>query len=144
MFTKVPVAACSFKPRKFDISSNADRLEELFRRASSGKALIAVAPEGALDGYVVMPIIRGEVASSRMNEVAISIRNAYIVRFKNLAKELEMCLVFGFAERINNKVFKKIWNIEKLFFKSLKIFKNFRKFSKIFKNFPKNLTPTVF
>ena len=105
MFKKVPVAACSFKPRKFDISSNADRLEEIFRQASSGKARIAVAPEGALDGYVVMPIIRGEFSSSRMNEVAISIRNSYIVRFKNLAKELGMCLVFGFAERLKNKVF---------------------------------------
>ena len=99
MFKKVPVAACSFKPRKFDISSNADRLEEIFRQASSGKARIAVAPEGALDGYVVMPIIRGEFSSSRMNEVAISIRNSYIVRFKNLAKELGMCLVFGRVHR---------------------------------------------
>lgn len=49
----VRVAAISFVPKKFDLASNADRLERSFRKAAAGGAKVAVAPEGALDGYVV-------------------------------------------------------------------------------------------
>ena len=48
----VRVAAVSFVPKKFDLAGNADRLERAFRLAKKGDAKIAVAPEGALDGYV--------------------------------------------------------------------------------------------
>ena len=95
MFTQVRVAACSFKPRKFDVAANGDRLEDLFRRAASAGAELAVAPEGALDGYVVMPIIEGSQPAERMHEAAVSLRGPEIGRFQALARELGMCLVFG-------------------------------------------------
>ncbi len=40
-----------------------------------------------------------------MNSVAVSIDHPVIQRFRRLADELEMCLVFGFAERIGDDVF---------------------------------------
>ena len=99
------VAAISFVPAKFDLAGNADRLERAFRKAKAGGARLAVAPEGCLEGYVVNEIIAGEAPAERMREVAIPIGDAVIRRFQKLAGELEMCLVFGFAERIREDVF---------------------------------------
>ncbi len=101
----VRVAAISFIPKKFDLAGNADRLEAAFRQAQRGGAQIAVAPEGALDGYVVNEIIVGKVPAERMKDVAVPIDHAVIGRFQKLAVELKMCLVFGLAERIEDEVF---------------------------------------
>ena len=105
VFTQVRVAACSFKPRKFDVAANADRMEGLFRRAADAGAELAVAPEGALDGYVVMPIIEGAQPAERMHEAAVSLRGPEIGRFRALARELGICLAFGLAERIGGDVY---------------------------------------
>ena len=102
----IRVAAISFEPQKFDLAGNAKRLEQLFRDAQRGGARIAVAPEGALDGYVVNEIIAGKESPERMKDVAIEIDDPVIQRFQKLAEELRMCLAFGFAERIGHDV----WN----------------------------------
>ena len=51
---RVRVAAISFVPVKLDLAGNADRLEQAFRQAAAGGAKLAVAPEGALDGYAII------------------------------------------------------------------------------------------
>lgn len=102
---KIRVAAISFEPQKFDLAGNARRLEQLFRDAQRGGARIAVAPEGALDGYVVNEIIAGTESAERMKDVAITIDGPVIGQFQKLAKELRMCLAFGFAERIGDDVY---------------------------------------
>ena len=102
---KVRVAAISFVPTKFDIQGNADRLEQAFRQAKLGGAQIAVAPEGALDGYVVNEIIAGKAPAEKMREVAIPLDHPIIQRFQRLATELEMSLVFGLAERMEDDVY---------------------------------------
>lgn len=101
----VQVAAISFVPQKLDLDGNADRLEDAFRKAKAGGAQIAVAPEGVLDGYVVNEIVAGTVPAERMNDVAIPIDGPMIRRFRDQAAELEMCLAFGFAERIDEDVY---------------------------------------
>ena len=103
--TTVRVAAVSFEPKKFDLPGNANRLETLYRQAKAGGAQIAVAPEGALDGYVVNEIIAGKVLAESMKTVAVTLDSPVIQRFQQLASELELCLVFGFAERIKDDVF---------------------------------------
>lgn len=102
---EVRVAAISFVPRKFDRQANADRLERAFRDAKAGGAQLAVAPEGALEGYVVNEIIAGKAKAEQMKEAAVPIDHPLIQRFRQLARELNMCLVFGFAERIGNEVY---------------------------------------
>ena len=102
---KVRVAAISFVPTKFDLHGNADRLEHAFRQAKLGGAQIAVAPEGALDGYVVNEIIAGKFPPEKMREVAIPLDHPLIQRFQRLAIELEMSLVFGLAERMEDDVY---------------------------------------
>jgi N-carbamoylputrescine amidase len=101
----VRVASISFVPEKFALTENARRLETAFREASSRGAQIALAPEGILEGYVVNEIIAGEVDEQRMREVAVSVEDPLIKGFRALARELRMCLAFGFAELIDGDVF---------------------------------------
>jgi len=101
----IRVAALSFVPQKFQLQANADRLERAFREAAAAGAKLAVAPEGALEGYVVNEIISGEFPAERMRDVAVTENSAIIARFQDLARELRICLVFGFAERIGEDVY---------------------------------------
>ena len=99
------VAAISFRPKKWDLAGNADSLVKAFRAAAKGGAHLAVAPEGVLEGYVVIPLIKGSQPLSKMYQVAQRQRGRMIGRFRKLARELGMGLVFGFAERIGNDVY---------------------------------------
>jgi len=101
----VRVAAVSFVPKQYDLQGNADRLEAKFRLAAEGGAKIAVAPEGALDGYVINEIVAGDVPAQKILEVAIAIDGPLIQRFQALARELKVCLVIGFAELVGKEVF---------------------------------------
>ncbi len=101
----VRVASISFEPVKFDLAGNTRTLESWFRKAAKGGAKIAVAPEGALEGYVVDGIIAKDVAPERMRDVALTVDSPTIKSFQGLARELDMCLVFGFAEKVNEDVF---------------------------------------
>jgi predicted amidohydrolase len=101
----VRVAAISMVPEKFNLEGNAARLESAFRKAKEGGAQLAVAPEGALEGYVVNEIIAGKEPAERMKKVAVPLDHAVVQRFQKLARELELCLVFGLAERNGDDVF---------------------------------------
>ena len=103
--TRVRVAAISFVPEKLGVERNAAMLERLFREAAAGGAKLAVAPEGVLEGYPINAMIAGEIPVERMKDVALPIDHPVIGRFRALAKSLELCLVFGFAERIGADVF---------------------------------------
>ena len=105
MYQSVDVAAISFRPKKFDLAGNADRLEAMFRTAAKGGAQLALAPEGVLEGYVVMELITGEEPEERMRDVAVTTRGPVMGRFRELARELGICLAFGLAERIGDDVY---------------------------------------
>jgi predicted amidohydrolase len=105
MFQSVEVAAISFEPEKFAIQPNCDRLEEMFRQAAKEGAQLAVGPEGVIEGYVVNQIIGGTELAQRMNDVAVTMRHPIIKRFRDLARELEMSLAFGCAEKIGRGVY---------------------------------------
>ena len=105
MFREVRVAAISFKPVKLDLEGNADRLEEMFREAAADGAELAVAPEGVVEGYIVNEIIDGEIPPEDMNRVSLTMRSKIIGRFRDLARSLNMCLVFGLAERVDGEVY---------------------------------------
>jgi predicted amidohydrolase len=103
--TRVRVAALSFIPGKLALEQNADRLEKLIRQAAAGQARLVVAPEGALDGYVINQVLKGEIPVERLREIALPIEHPLIRRFQSLAKALEVCLVFGFAEKIGEDIY---------------------------------------
>lgn len=103
--TRVRVAAISFVPEKGNLAGNADRLEAAFREAAAGGAKLAVAPEGILEGYVINPMLAGEIPVARMHELALPLDAPLIRRFRDLTRQLGLCVVFGFAEKVGRDVF---------------------------------------
>lgn len=105
MYESVEVAAISFRPTKWDKATNADRMEELFVRAAQDSPRLILTTEGALEGYVVMEIVEGRASPDAMLEVSEPIDGPYIRRFQKLARSLNTCLAFGFAERIGDEAY---------------------------------------
>jgi predicted amidohydrolase len=105
MYTTIKVAAISMKPVKWDKAANADRMEEYFRQAAREKVAVALEPEGVLEGYVTNEIIATPELASRMPEAAEKIDGPYIQRFQKLARQLRICLCFGFAEQKRDGVY---------------------------------------
>jgi predicted amidohydrolase len=105
MYTTITVTAISLKPKKWDKDYNAEKLESYFRTAAREQADLIVAPEGILEGYVAMDVIRNPERGPAMLEIAEPIDGPFIRRFQRLAQELRTCLCFGFAERISDEVY---------------------------------------
>lgn len=105
MYESVEVAAISFKPAKWDKAANAERMEALFVQAAEKLPQLIVTTEGALEGYVVMDVIEGRAAAEALLAVAEPIDGPYIRRFQKLARSLNTCLAFGFAERIGDEAY---------------------------------------
>ena len=105
MYEKVEVAAISYRPVKWDKAANADRMEELFVQAAQENPRMILTTEGALEGYIVMEIVEGRAPAESMLEVAEPIDGPYIRRFRKLARSLNTCLAFGFAERIGDEAY---------------------------------------
>ena len=105
MYEKVEVAAISYRPVKWDKAANADRMEELFVQAAQENPRMILTTEGALEGYIVMEIVEGRAPADAMLDVAEPIDGPYIRRFRKLARSLNTCLAFGFAERIGDEAY---------------------------------------
>ncbi|MXX24714.1 MAG: carbon-nitrogen hydrolase family protein [Caldilineaceae bacterium SB0668_bin_21] len=105
MYEKVEVAAISYRPVKWDKAANADRMEEMFVQAAQENPRMILTTEGALEGYIVMEIVEGRAPAESMLEVAEPIDGPYIRRFRKLARSLNTCLAFGFAERIGDEAY---------------------------------------
>jgi predicted amidohydrolase len=104
-YISLKVAAISMKPKKWDKESNALKIEKLFQGAAEQGVKVAVITEGALEGYVIMDVINQPELANRLVEVAEPIDGIYIRRFRKLAKNLDLCLCLGFAERINKEIY---------------------------------------
>ena len=107
MFTSITARAISFKPKKWDKTSNLARLEELIRRAArqQPKPDLIVAPESLFDGYVVYDVIENPALAPRLLELAEPVNGRTIRHFRRLARTLKTCLCFGFAERIGRNIY---------------------------------------
>ena len=105
MYKLVKVTAISLKPNKWDKAGNADAMERFFRKAAEDSPDIILTTEGVLEGYVVMDVIEGRKTADDLVAIAEPIDGEYIQRFQELARELDTCLAFGFAERIGGEVF---------------------------------------
>ena len=105
MYNSVKVAAISLKPTKWDKASNADKMEAFFVEATKEQPKVILTTEGVLEGYVVMNVIENPEKVEAMLEIAEPIDGPSIQRFQRLAKTLQTCLCFGFAERITHEVY---------------------------------------
>ena len=105
MYTTIKVTAISLKPKKWDKDRNAEKLETYFRAAAQEQQDLIVAPEGILEGYVAMDVIRNPERAPAMLEIAEPIDGPFVQRFQQLAQDLRTCLCFGFAERIDDEIY---------------------------------------
>ena len=80
-------------------------MEALFRRAAHDGAQLAVAPEGALDGYVVMPIIEGRSRPSACMRRRSPSADRRWIGFERWPESSACCLAFGLAERSGDDVY---------------------------------------
>jgi predicted amidohydrolase len=105
MFRSVKVAAISLKPIRWKKDANADRLEAFFTAAAREKPQVIVAPEGILEGYVVNEVLQDARLTESMFAIAEPIDGPYVQRFQRLARALNTCLCFGFAEKVDRQIF---------------------------------------
>lgn len=98
-------SAVSFKPKKWDKAANAERMEALFVAAAQEKPDVILLTEGALEGYVVADVYEGRRPAADLHAIAEPVDGPYIQRFQRLARQLQTCLCFGFAERIGDEVY---------------------------------------
>ena len=71
MYRSIRAAALSIKPKRCDKSANADKLEAFVRQAASERAELIVAPEGFLEGYIVMDVINRPDRRHEMWEICL-------------------------------------------------------------------------
>ena len=105
MYKTIRASAISFKPAKWDKAGNADRIEAFFVEAARDNPDLIVTTEGALEGYVINDVLERPELEERVYEVAEPIDGPYVRRFQALARRLETCLVFGFAELVGSSVY---------------------------------------
>ena len=101
----IKASAVSFKPKKWDKAANAERMEALFVAAAQEKPAVILLTEGALEGYVVADVYKGRRPAADLLAIAEPVDGPYIQRFQRLARQLQSCLCFGFAERIGDEIY---------------------------------------
>lgn len=104
-FDVIRASAISFKPTKWDKAGNADSMEALFVEAAKASPQVIVISEGALEGYVVADVFEGRVPAAELLSIAEPIDGPYVRRFQELARRLNTCLCFGFAELVGSEVY---------------------------------------
>ena len=105
MYEKIKATAVTIKPKKWDKVFNAEKLESFFVQASHDRPAIILATEGVLEGYVVTDVLENPELGDAMIDIAEPLDGPYVKGFRRLAKTLNTCLCFGFAERIGNEAY---------------------------------------
>ncbi len=104
-FRQIKVGAISTKPRKWDKWWNVEQLERDFRRTAQRGVRLAVAPEGFVEGYVVNEVLEDPSLAPQLLDIAEPLTGPSVSRFRELARDLGICLVFGLAERRGTDVY---------------------------------------
>lgn len=99
------MAAISVEPQPWDKASNYEKLERYGREAAAKGARLIVTPEGFLEGYVGNEKKNPEATAERYAAVAEPLDGPYVKRVRSLARELDVHLMLGFAEKRDGKIF---------------------------------------
>lgn len=105
IYHSIVASALSIKPTKWDKAQNADKLEAFIREAARERPDVIVAPEGFLEGYVVMQVVRDPSKADAMRALAEPLDGPYIQRFRSVARLLKRNICFGFAERRDDGIY---------------------------------------
>jgi predicted amidohydrolase len=99
------LAALSLTPEPWDKQANYAKLERYAREAAAKGAHVIVAPEGFLEGYVGNENrTHGLTRERYAAEAAEALDGPLMTRVRDLASELKVYLMTGFAERRGDQV----------------------------------------
>jgi predicted amidohydrolase len=99
------IAAVSVTPQEWDKEANYATLERFARQAAAGGAKLIVTPEGFLEGYVGNENKNPEVTRERYLAIGEPVDGPVMQRIRALARELNVHLSVGFAERRGDAMF---------------------------------------
>lgn len=107
----VTIAALRILPSEWDKEANLERLKQWTRKAAAAGAEVVVTPEGYLEGYVGNDKKVRDLTKDRYYSVGESIDGRMLTDIRNLAKELKIHLLVGFAEKRDGQM----WNSAAIF-----------------------------
>jgi predicted amidohydrolase len=96
------LASLSFVPVKWDKAANLQRIEEMAKQAHARGADLIVAPEGAVEGYLINEVLKSPNRAEmekRFFDIAEPTDGPAVRRMQTLARSLSVHLVFGFLEK---------------------------------------------
>ncbi|HEU0138193.1 MAG TPA: carbon-nitrogen hydrolase family protein [Bryobacteraceae bacterium] len=98
------VAGLRLMPKRWDKQANFEKLSYYARKAAERGAEVVVTPEGFLEGYVGNEKANKDLTRDRYFAIGEPVDGEMIGRCRNLAKELGIYLVLGFAERSGDQM----------------------------------------
>jgi N-carbamoylputrescine amidase len=99
------MAAISVTPKEWDKEANYITLERFARQAAARGAKLIATPEGFLEGYVGNENKNPEVTRERYLAIGEPVDGPVMTRIRALARELNVHLSVGFAERRGDAMF---------------------------------------
>jgi predicted amidohydrolase len=93
------IAGLRIVPERWNKTANLAKVERYAREAAAGGANLVLTPEGFLEGYVVNVKANPGVTRERYLAITEPIDGPSLTRVRNLARELNIYLGIGFAER---------------------------------------------
>jgi predicted amidohydrolase len=99
------IAGLKIIPTQWDKEANLIKLEEWTRKAAAAGARLIVTPEGFLEGYVGNPNLAPDLTRERYYEIGEPIDGPGLQRVGVLARELQVHILIGFAERRGDEMY---------------------------------------
>lgn len=103
--SRLKLAAISVTPARWDKEANFATLERYASEAAAKGAQLVITPEGFLEGYVANENANKDLTEEKYDRVAEPLDGTMVNRVRELARELKIHLVLGFAERLDGRNF---------------------------------------
>jgi predicted amidohydrolase len=102
------LAGLKVTPKPWDKQGNLAKLEQFTRRAASDGAQVVVTPEGFLEGYVWHDDNPKDFSREQYVDAGETIDGPLMDGVRALARDLEVHLVIGFAERRDDRMYNSV------------------------------------
>jgi predicted amidohydrolase len=99
------LAGLSLTPEPWNKQANLTKLEHYVRKSAGMGAQLVVTPEGFLEGYVGNEGRSPDLTREKYLSVGEEIHGPMLTRVRNLARELKIYLLVGFAERREGQMY---------------------------------------
>jgi predicted amidohydrolase len=99
------IAGLRLMPQRWDKQSNFAKMERYAREAAARGANLVITPEGFLEGYVGNDHANKDLTREKYFNIGESVDGALLGRARDLAKELKIYLLLGFAERRGDRMY---------------------------------------